>query len=148
MNPFSSPYQQPTYGAGVYPNYPQINYTQPPFRHILPGKSVNNLDEISPDDVPSDGSFAVFPKSDASCIYVKYRNSLGIITTETYVPKETEEEIPEITDPSDVTMTEISDKLNTVIDLLNKRPKYYHNKNYKKKANQNGSEKEVTEHDA
>lgn len=145
MNPYaaSTPYQPTVYGAGMYP---QINYTQPPFRHILPGKSVNSPDEIALDDVPGDGSISLFPKKDGSCIFVRYRNGLGIVTTDVYVPQETtEENISEVSSDSDVAMAEVFDKLNTIIDLLNKRPKRQYNNSYKKKNNQNGTEKEVTD---
>lgn len=145
MDPYNTPYPQPPiYRAGMFPA--QINYTQTPFHHILPGKSVDNPDEIALDDVPSDGSISLFPKKDGTCIYVRYRNNLGIITTDVYVPKEesTEEDDPEIS-TNNVTMIDISNKLDTVIDLLNKKTKRQYNNGYKKKNNQNETEKEVTE---
>lgn len=144
MNPYaaSTPYQPTVYGAGMYP---QINYTQPPFRHILPGKSINSPEEIALDDVPGDGSISLFPKKDGTCIYVRYRNGLGIVTTDVYVPQETTEENISEVSTNDVTLVEVADKLNTVIDLLNKRPNRYRNNNHHKKNNQNETEKEVTD---
>lgn len=151
MSPYATPYsRQPAYGAGMYPQYPQINYTQPPLTHILPGKSVSNVSDISPADVPMDGSIALFPKKDGSCIFVKYMNDEGLITTDIYLPQDSNVEVPNLQEEEGATNADIVDKLNTVIDLLNRKPNYNRNrnKNYKKKNDQSEETKDVTEHGA
>lgn len=51
---------------------------------VIVGKIVNGLDDIRPNEVPNDGSIAVFPQSDGGCIYVKYLTGDGRINTVKY----------------------------------------------------------------
>lgn len=45
---------------------------QQPAKAILPGRIITNMQEMRPQDVPMDGSPAVFPTNDGIYIYVKY----------------------------------------------------------------------------
>lgn len=86
------PQQQPTnYQNGAmygYPNQP-IYRTQLPFQQmnysVLPGRIVNNLEEIRPNEVPNDGSIAVFPLSDGSAVFLKYFTGEGRINTVKFI---------------------------------------------------------------
>lgn len=55
-------------------------------------KIVNRLEDITPNDVPMDGTSGIFPLSDNSAIYVKSWNTDGTIKTIKYVPEEIESE--------------------------------------------------------
>lgn len=82
--------------ANLYQPYGQVGYQNQPYRQapepvqqttaILSGRTVLSDKEITPNETPSNGSFAYFPLSDGSCIYAKCLNSNGIINTIKYVP--------------------------------------------------------------
>ena len=52
----------------------------------IPGRLVNNLDEITPQEVPMDGSVSLFPQADYSAIYAKTWTKDGTIATVKFVP--------------------------------------------------------------
>lgn len=52
----------------------------------LTGKVVNDVSMVSPNDVPMDGSIAIFPKGDMSEIYCKQWKQDGTIQTVVYKP--------------------------------------------------------------
>lgn len=54
---------------------------------LIVGRQVNTLEEIRPNEVPNDGSYAVFPSGDLSCVYIKYFTSSGTIETLRFVPE-------------------------------------------------------------
>lgn len=74
-----------------YPQFSQQNMQQPQqiqqnSPQILNGKIVLDADSIIPNDVPMDGSMALFPKQDMSEIYGKSWNANGTIKTVIYRP--------------------------------------------------------------
>lgn len=56
----------------------------------LVGKAVNDVSMVSPNDVPMDGSIAIFPKSDMTEIYCKQWKQDGTIQTVIYRPVQPE----------------------------------------------------------
>lgn len=82
-NPYLASYRQ----YGTYPqmgNYqPQQMTQQAP---TLSGRMVNNVNEISANDVPMNAPVSVFPKNDLSEIYAKSWNANGTISTVVYKP--------------------------------------------------------------
>ncbi len=82
----------PTYQN--YLNYPQQNQPMYPYGNImqqmaaqnLAGKTVNDFNEITANDVPMDGRNAIFPKSDFSEIVVKNWGADGSIRTIAFKP--------------------------------------------------------------
>lgn len=153
VNPFSSPFQTQTYGAGMYP---QINYTPTPsLRNVIPGIAVNSIDDVYPSDVPTDGSMAIFPKKDGSCIYVKYWTADGKLVTKTFLPQDEEgESINPFTKTDDDQGVNIVDLINMMNDMSNDikslLSKQNKNTNYRNKQNkqnnQNGSDSDMKEH--
>lgn len=78
----------------------------------LPGKYINNLNDVVVSEVPQDGSVAFFPTSDFSKIYAKAWTADGKIQTEEYVlQKSTEEKKPDLTQDILVRLTRIEDML-------------------------------------
>ena len=59
------------------------------FNGIIPGKIINNLQEVRPNEVPMDGSASIFPMSDFSSIYVKAWGPDGNIQTLKFIPDAT-----------------------------------------------------------
>lgn len=83
---------------GQFPQYqpmPVFNQQpQAPVRNIS-GRVVSSPDEITVQEVPTDGSLGLFPSADGSCIYGKRWNSNGTIETITYVQQAQEPPAPD-----------------------------------------------------
>lgn len=76
------------YLTPMYSNQFQAQY-QPQYQPMMQsnnivGKFVQNQEVISANDVPMNGTPAIFPKSDMSEIYVKSWNANGTIDTMTF----------------------------------------------------------------
>lgn len=87
MQPYINPYlyqqyQQPQYN-NQYSSYQQ-QYQQP--AQTMSGRIVNDFSEITANDVPMDGSQAIFLKRDGSEIQTRSWNANGQITTTSYKP--------------------------------------------------------------
>lgn len=76
------PYQQP---PSYYQQAPQIKTNK-----TIPGRIINSIDEITPNDVPMDGMLYPFIMQDNSCVYGKRWNSNGQIETTVFIPKPVE----------------------------------------------------------
>ena len=80
-------YQQPRYDPQQnQPLFNQQQSIQPQQQVGLNGKVVQAVEQITANDVPMDGSVAVFPKQDMSEIYTKSWNADGTIRTIVYKP--------------------------------------------------------------
>ena len=97
-NQMYQPYNQQTM-YGQYNSYYPYQYQQPRYdlqqnqplfkpqqQAGLNGKVVQAVEQITANDVPMDGSVAVFPKQDMSEIYAKSWNADGTIRTIVYKP--------------------------------------------------------------
>lgn len=158
MNMF---YPQTT-GVGMSPSQPQVTtgnnqnmyvqdpnqslirmpYITPPpqTQHLLaiPGRVINNPDEVKPNEIPNDGSFGVFPMADQSAIYLKCWGSEGLIKTIKYVQAV---EVDPILQPPN--MTDLSEEIAQIkaaltdiqSQLRNKKP-HYHDNRQKKGGNE------------
>ena len=80
-------------------------------------KIVNRLEDITPNDVPMDGTSGIFPLSDNSAIYVKSRNTDGTIKTIKYIPEIIE---PEPKEKPQMTLAELKDWLDFKFESLAK----------------------------
>lgn len=80
-------YQQPRYDLQQnQPLFNQQQSIQPQQQVGLNGKVVQAVEQITANDVPMDGSIAIFPKQDMSEIYTKSWNADGTIRTIVYKP--------------------------------------------------------------
>lgn len=122
------PYQ-PMMPYGQYPMYQQPQPFQPmpqtqaqpkPFSPIT-GRVVNSLDEITVQEVPTDGSIAWFPSADGSCIYGKRWTPDGNITTMRFVP-EAADAAPSQPDPFQVINDRISELFQLVEEIKDDMP--------------------------
>lgn len=93
-NPMLSPQQRLMQMEQQYPQYSQQNqFVQQPSQQQpqgIVGKIVNDVSNVSPNDVPMDGSVAVFPKNDMTEIYCKQWTANGTIQTIVYKPVQPE----------------------------------------------------------
>lgn len=119
----------------------QNPYIQQPSRfQSIPGRLVNNLDEITPQEVPMDGSVSLFPQNDYSAIYAKTWTKDGTIATVKFVPEQ-----PAATTPQKSPIEERLDRIDQRFDHLEKmlsnrnKPKKPYNKPQQVKEEQNNA---------
>lgn len=112
--PGFNPYNQ-VQSAG---NFMQPQQSPSYARPMIIGKVVNRVEDVTPNDIPMDGSYGVFPIQDRSCIYLKRWNADGTISTEKYlkevidIPKEPER------DPIDEKLTTIQFDIDQLIEAF------------------------------
>lgn len=100
---------------------------QPQQLSALPGRVINSPDEVTPNEVPNDGRFGIFPTADNSAIYLKGWTSDGRIQTIKFI-QAVEAEVPKV--PENVVdfsaeFAQIRDELAEIRKGLNKKPHYY-----------------------
>lgn len=83
----------------------------------IPGRVVQQEDMIRPNDVPMDGSVALFPLQDMSCIFGKAWNTNGQIITVRYVPEQQPQQAPQV-DPFQVIDTRLTSIENLLASLI------------------------------
>nr|DAH71571.1 MAG TPA: hypothetical protein [Caudoviricetes sp.] len=109
------PIQQP------YPPYQQP-YPQTPTRMVpqISGRVVNSLDDITVQEVPTDGTVALFPAADGKCIYSKRWTPDGNILTMRFVPEasEAQPKQPSQLDIIDNRISELFDMVERIEDRL------------------------------
>lgn len=115
MAPAYMPVQQP------YQPYQQP-YRQMPTRVVpqIPGRVVNSPDDITVQEVPTDGTVALFPATDGKCIYGKRWTPDGNISTMRFVPEasEAQPEQPSRLDIIDDRISELFDVVERIEDRL------------------------------
>lgn len=114
------PIYAPTYSTNTMPSAvnpaPRTNpfsvgysYNQPQQQGFsINGRIVNDISEVSPNEVPMDRSISLFPLSDWSKIYARTWNSNGTIDTFTFVPDKESAEQPK-QNPYDAIMARLDD---------------------------------------
>lgn len=118
QNPMQNPYMRPPIQQPA-PNLSQISQQQNPQPQmqrptVLPGRFIENDNEVRPNEVPMDGSISVFPKRDLSAVILKSWNSNGTIDSVRYVL-----DIPIQEDPKpDSFQQEIFSRLDKIEELL------------------------------
>lgn len=130
------PYGQTQPSYVPTPSYQSMTANQTRSQGIL-GRMISNPNEITPQEIPMDGSISMFPMQDGSAVYGKFWDSNGQIKTIRFIPENVNQ--PQQEDP----FTAINNRLDSIEDLLKRRQKPYH-KNYRQN-NQNGSSEYVKE---
>lgn len=77
-------------------------------------KYINGLEDVTPNDVPMDGSSSFFPLNDGSTIYVKRWNSDGTIKTVKYTRDAEEPEVKKSLEDT------INERFDEIVDILKK----------------------------
>lgn len=106
----------------------------------IPGRLVNNLDEITPQEVPMDGSVSLFPQSDYSCIYAKTWTKEGTIATVRYVPEQPQN-AEQQKSPLEERLDQIDQKLDNLSKSMNRQ------RSYQKRPNPHVKKKEESDHE-
>lgn len=114
------------------------NFQRPSIPSMLPGRQVANADEITPQEVPMDGSVSLFPQQDYSCIYAKTWTKEGTIATLKFVPEQPQMEPQK--SPLEERLDRIDqrfDKLEKMLSNRNKPKKPYNKINHAKEEQTN-----------
>lgn len=114
------PGQQPTTPQTWLPNVQNVNlpYTTPAPKQTIVGKIVQNESQITPNDVPMDGTIALFPLQDFSKIIAKQWTPNGLIQTLEYLPANAKDDNPTVT--LDDVMSHMDERLDQIEDLFTK----------------------------
>ena len=121
------------YGAPQTANYYNPYYVNPNFNQQVPiqprpdylaGRVVSSEKDIRPNEVPMDGSSAIFSQVDRSCIHVKWWGNNGLIEGVTYVLQQSENQ-QTAQSPFDEILTRL-DKIEKSLARNNQKP--FHNK--------------------
>ena len=131
--------------AGVFNQNQQNPYVQTnPYLYqqnrfaSLPGRVVGNVDEITPQEVPMDGSVSLFPQNDYSAIYAKTWTKDGTIATVKFIPEQSQMEPQK--SPLEERLDRIDqrfDKLEKMLSNRNKSRKPYNKINQTKEEQNN-----------
>lgn len=125
-NPGFNPYMQ-----NMFPTYPQVQPMQtyqpsnPPVNRTAFGRVVNSENDITPNEVPMDGSVSLFPLADYTKIFAKQWNQDGTIKTTVYIMDNPSNSNPSSASFEDVVMKRF-DNLEGLITRQNKYRKPYH----------------------
>ena len=104
------------------------NFQRPSIPPTIPGRLVVNADEITPQEVPMDGSVSLFPQNDYSCIYAKTWTKEGTIATMKFIPEQPQNAESQKS-PLEMRLDSIDQRLEALDKKLN-RPRNYQKKNY------------------
>lgn len=129
---------------GMSGNMQMNQSNQQAFIPQIPARMVSSIEEIRPNEVPQDGSIALFMRNDYKEIYAKARNNQnGLIDNVTYVPL-IQQPDPKIEDKSQnwETVFERLDRIENKVDRMTYRKPYYKNnkQNHNKEDNHEQSE--------
>ena len=110
--------QPPTAPQTWLPGTQNVNlpYSAQPSKQTIFGKTVQNESQITPNDVPMDGTIALFPLQDFSKIIAKQWTPNGLIQTLEYLPETAKDEKPTVT--LDEVMAHMDDRLDQIEDLF------------------------------
>lgn len=140
-NPWNTPgynYPQYPYSISQQTNPQMPNNVNAPRVNTISGRVVSSPNEITPNEIPMDGSVSLFPTNDYSAIYAKAWNANGQIETVKFVVSKPEEVT---TEKSDIGIKAALDAINARLDKIEavsyRKDKRYYNKNTQ-------SKKEVT----
>lgn len=120
-NPYMAiqPSYQPQFQQPQYGNYPQYQQTQLQPNNAnfgINGKIVNDFNEITIKDIPTDCSPAFFIKSDYSEIQSRRWSDTGNVIPMTYKAIDTSENVQN--DP----FSQLNERLDEIVALINKKP--------------------------
>lgn len=126
---FQNEYTSPYFNQRQW-QQPQSQYFSQRFMSI-PGRTINDPGEVTPQEVPMDGSVSLFPKNDYSCIYAKTWNKDGTITTIRFIPEPINAE-PAKRDSYDDILTKIDSRLSSIEKKLSYRKPHQNDQKSKK----------------
>lgn len=98
------------------PNMTGMQNVRPSY---IPGKMISNPNDIVPLEVPMDGSAAIFPFSDLSCILLKAWGQDGTIKTFKFIPEQIDSGEKK---PEENFQETVLGRLDVIENILKRRP--------------------------
>src|SRR5690625_6955568 len=95
-----------------------------PSYSVIPGRIVNTPDESRPNEVPNDGSIAVFPLNDGSAVYLKYFTGEGRINTVKFTVEAPETQMVDGVPNQNGGFAEINQRLERIEKMISKNNHY------------------------
>ena len=131
-------YSQQYYNDSSYRPNQQINYPNTYINRIptIPGRIIQSIDEVTPNEIPMDGNIGVFVKEDLSIIYIKRWTKDGTIKTFEYpimIPATEEQQNKE--KEQENTLNLILQRFDKIENILQKKNYSYNNYKNKNKKN-------------
>lgn len=125
-------WQSQNYNPNGYSPFAPNTYQgvqRPQASSFIPGRMVNNSDEITPQEVPMDGSVSLFPQADYSAIYAKTWTKDGTIATVKFIPEQPQNAAPQKS-PIEERLDRIDQRFDRLEKMLSNRnkPKKPYNK--------------------
>lgn len=120
------PYQSnfsPSYFQNPAQQYPYAASSAQPLSYSIPqitGRLIRTIDEVTPQEVPMNGSPGVFPLQDMSAIFVKAWTKEGNIATVRFVPEAQEEK--QVSTNLDARLDAIDKRFDKLERMLSKKP--------------------------
>lgn len=112
------PQQMVQYGASNMP-YPQLNQNGSNFtQNSIRGRVISDISQVTPNEVPMDGTVSLFATSDYSKIYAKQWASDGTIKTMEYVPAISTETSVQQESPVDLLRNEVMGRLDDIVAMV------------------------------
>lgn len=113
-----NPQQMAQYGPSNIP-YPQNNQNGSNFaQNTIRGRVIGDISQVTPSEVPMDGTVSLFATSDYSKIYAKQWAADGTIKTVEYVPAISTEATVQQQSPVDLLRNEIMGKFDEVFAAI------------------------------
>lgn len=130
------PQQMAQYGPSNM-GYPQNNQNGNTFsQNTIRGRVISDISQITPNEVPMDGSVSLFPSQDYSCIYAKQWATDGTIKTMKYIPSiETQVVEKNQADPVDILRTDVMSRLDDIQGMISSLTQVAMNGTTKKTSN-------------
>lgn len=105
------PQQMPQYGTPNMP-YPQNN------QNGIRGRVITDISQVTPNEVPMDGTVSLFATSDYSCIYAKQWAADGTIKTMKYIPVVSTENLVQNENPVELLRNEVMGRLDDIVAMV------------------------------
>lgn len=109
--PVINPQQMGQYGPSNMP-YPQNN------QNGIRGRVITDISQVTPNEVPMDGTVSLFATSDYSKIYAKQWAADGTIKTMEYVPAISTESSVQQQNPVDLLRNEVMGRLDDIVAMV------------------------------
>lgn len=111
VTPVTNPQQMAQYGPSNMP-YPQNN------QNGIRGRVIGDISQVTPNEVPMDGTVSLFATSDYSKIYAKQWAADGTIKTMEYVPAISTEASVQQQNPVDLLRNEVMGKFDDLFAMI------------------------------
>lgn len=123
---YSTPMSQSQYQQPVVPRTPAQPITSPQIPSLF-GRMINDISEVTPQEVPMNGAVSFFPTNDYTAVFAKCWSPDGTIQTFKFIP---EQQTPP--EPQEDPFKKLNDRLDKIEELIGNK---FYNKNVTRNNN-------------